>query len=146
MVWPLVIVQATTDVGFVILAASGLSFLGLGAQPPTPEWGVVIFESLTHEPSAWWLAVFPGGAIALVAIGWRAIDHRHAGAGRLRRCRRHAYAATLQARLAGFIHGSDGPTGRQACAIAGVSACSAERGSRITVSGSIWIQRSEPGA
>lgn len=70
MVWPLVIVQATTDVGFVILAASGLSFLGLGAQPPTPEWGVMIFESLTHQPSSWWLAVFPGGAIALVAIGF----------------------------------------------------------------------------
>lgn len=70
MVWPLVIVQATTDVGFVILAASGLSFLGLGAQPPTPEWGVMIFESLTHQPASWWLAVFPGGAIALVAIGF----------------------------------------------------------------------------
>ncbi|UWQ75766.1 ABC transporter permease [Leisingera sp. M658] len=70
MVWPLVIVQATTDVGFVILAASGLSFLGLGAQPPTPEWGAMIFDSLTHQPASWWLAVFPGGAIALVAIGF----------------------------------------------------------------------------
>ena len=45
MVWPLVIVQATTDVGFVILSATGLSFLGLGAQSPTPEWGVMIFDS-----------------------------------------------------------------------------------------------------
>ena len=70
MVWPLVIVQATTDVGFVILAASGLSFLGLGAQSPTPEWGVMIFDSLTHQPAAWWLAVFPGGAIALTAAGF----------------------------------------------------------------------------
>jgi len=70
MVWPLVIVQATTDVGFVILSASGLSFLGLGAQPPTPEWGAMIFDSLTHQPTAWWLAVFPGGAIALVAMGF----------------------------------------------------------------------------
>lgn len=70
MVWPLVIVQATTDVGFVILAASGLSFLGLGAQAPTPEWGAMIFDSLTHQPTAWWLAVFPGGAIALVAMGF----------------------------------------------------------------------------
>lgn len=70
MVWPLVIVQATTDVGFVILAASGLSFLGLGAQAPTPEWGAMIFDSLTHQPASWWLAVFPGGAIALVAIGF----------------------------------------------------------------------------
>ena len=70
MVWPLVIVQATTDVGFVILSASGLSFLGLGAQSPTPEWGVMIFESLTNQPAAWWLAVFPGSAIALTAIGF----------------------------------------------------------------------------
>lgn len=70
MVWPLVIVQATTDVGFVILSASGLSFLGLGAQSPTPEWGVMIFESLTNQPAAWWLVVFPGGAIALTAIGF----------------------------------------------------------------------------
>jgi peptide/nickel transport system permease protein len=70
MVWPLVIVQATTDVGFVILSAAGLSFLGLGAQSPTPEWGVMIFDSLTHQPAAWWLAVFPGGAIALTAIGF----------------------------------------------------------------------------
>ena len=70
MVGPLVIVQATTDVGFVILAASGLSFLRLGAQPPTPEWGAMIFDSLTHQPASWWLAVFPGGAIALVAIGF----------------------------------------------------------------------------
>ena len=70
MVWPLVIVQATTDVGFVILSASGLSFLGLGAQSPTPEWGVMIFDSLTHQPAAWWLAVFPGGAIAVTAIGF----------------------------------------------------------------------------
>lgn len=70
MVWPLVIVQATTDVGFVILAASGLSFLGLGAQSPTPEWGVMIFESLANQPAAWWLAVFPGSAIALTAIGF----------------------------------------------------------------------------
>lgn len=70
MVWPLVIVQATTDVGFVILSASGLSFLGLGAQSPTPEWGVMIFESLANQPAAWWLAVFPGSAIAVTAIGF----------------------------------------------------------------------------
>ena len=70
MVWPLVIVQATTDVGFVILSASGLPFLGPGAQSPTPDWGVMVFAGLTNQPAAWWLAVFPGGAIALTAIGF----------------------------------------------------------------------------
>jgi peptide/nickel transport system permease protein len=70
MVWPLIIVQATSDMGFVLLAASGLSFLGLGAQPPAPEWGAMIFDGLSHQPTAWWMVVFPGGAIALVAVGF----------------------------------------------------------------------------
>lgn len=70
MVWPLVLVQLTSDVGFVMLASSGLSFLGLGAQPPAPEWGAMIFDSLAQQPRAWWLGVFPGAAIALVAVGF----------------------------------------------------------------------------
>lgn len=70
MAWPLVIVQGTSDVGFILLAASGLSFLGLGAQPPAPEWGAMIFDGLSHQPTAWWMVVFPGGAIALVAVGF----------------------------------------------------------------------------
>jgi len=70
MVRPLIIVQATSDMGFVLLAASGLSFLGLGAQPPAPKWGAMIFDGLSHQPTAWWMVVFPGGAIALVAVGF----------------------------------------------------------------------------
>ncbi|MEO5756755.1 MAG: ABC transporter permease [Mesorhizobium sp.] len=70
MVWPLVLVQLTSDVGFVMLASSGLSFLGLGAQTPAPEWGAMIFDSLAQQPRAWWLGVFPGAAIATVAIGF----------------------------------------------------------------------------
>ncbi|MEO1293723.1 MAG: ABC transporter permease, partial [Pseudomonadota bacterium] len=70
LVWPLVLIQASTDVGFVMLASSGLSFLGLGAQPPTPEWGAMIFDGLTHQPRAWWLVLFPGAAIAFVAIAF----------------------------------------------------------------------------
>ena len=70
MAWPLVIVQATSDMGVVLLAASGLSFLGLGAQPPAPEWGAMIFDGLSHQPTAWWMVVFPGGAIAIVAMGF----------------------------------------------------------------------------
>lgn len=70
MAWPLVIVQAASDAGFVLLAASGLSFLGLGAQPLAPAWSAMIFDGLSHQPTAWWMVVFPGGAIALVAVGF----------------------------------------------------------------------------
>jgi len=70
MVWPLVLVQAATDVGFVMLSSAGLSFLGLGAKPPTPEWGAMIFDSLSQQPRAWWLAAFPGGALAFTALAF----------------------------------------------------------------------------
>ena len=70
LIWPTMIVQATTDVGFVMLSTAGLSFLGLGAQPPTPEWGSMIFTSLSFQPTSWWLAVFPGAGLAFVALGF----------------------------------------------------------------------------
>lgn len=70
LIWPTMVVQATTDVGFVMLSTAGLSFLGLGAQPPTPEWGSMIFSSLSFQPTSWWLAVFPGAALAFVALGF----------------------------------------------------------------------------
>lgn len=70
LIWPTMIVQATTDVGFVMLSTAGLSFLGLGAQPPTPEWGSMIFSSLSYQPTSWWLAVFPGAALGVVAFGF----------------------------------------------------------------------------
>ena len=67
---PLMIVQATLDTGFVMLAAAGLSFLGLGAQPPQPEWGSTILASLPYQPQAWWYATFPGLALATTALGF----------------------------------------------------------------------------
>ena len=70
LVWPFMIVQATLDAGFVMLATAGLSFLGLGAQPPTPEWGSMIFASLSFQPASWWLAAFPGAALGLTAMGF----------------------------------------------------------------------------
>lgn len=70
MVWPLMVIQATLDAGFVMLAAAGLSFLGLGAQPPEPEWGSMIFDSLSYQPASWWLAAFPGACLALTALGF----------------------------------------------------------------------------
>ncbi len=70
LVWPTVVVQATTDAGFVMLAIAGLSFLGLGAKPPTPEWGSMILASLSFQPTSWWLAVFPGAALGISAFAF----------------------------------------------------------------------------
>lgn len=63
-----VLVLATLGVGIAILTASGLSFIGLGAQPPQPEWGTMLAEARTYLRSAPWLALFPGGAIMLVVL------------------------------------------------------------------------------
>ena len=61
------VVLATLGVATAILTASGLSFLGLGAQPPTPEWGAMLTNGRTYLRQAWWPAVFPGLAI-LVSV------------------------------------------------------------------------------
>jgi peptide/nickel transport system permease protein len=67
------LVQATLDVGYVMLSTAGLSFLGLGAHPPTPEWGATILASLPYQPDAWWYAAFPGLALALTALGFNLV-------------------------------------------------------------------------
>ncbi|HWE61417.1 MAG TPA: ABC transporter permease, partial [Chloroflexota bacterium] len=54
-----ILVQMSLDVGYAILAASGLSFLGLGVQPPTAEWGTMIADAQNHLQDAWWMAAFP---------------------------------------------------------------------------------------
>lgn len=64
-----IIVLATLGVGLAILIAAGLSFIGLGAQPPTPEWGDMLNEAQNYLQQAWWMAVFPGTAITLTVIG-----------------------------------------------------------------------------
>jgi peptide/nickel transport system permease protein len=69
-VTPILLVQATLDVGYVMLSTAGLSFLGLGAQPPTPEWGSTILAALPYQPGAWWYAAFPGLALAVTALGF----------------------------------------------------------------------------
>jgi peptide/nickel transport system permease protein len=66
----LVIPQASLDVGYVILATSGLSFLGLGAQPPTPEWGSMLTDSRDYLKEAWWYPTFPGLALAITVFGF----------------------------------------------------------------------------
>jgi peptide/nickel transport system permease protein len=54
----------------VVLLGSSLSYLGLGAQPPVPEWGVMIAEGQTFLAGAWWISFFPGIAIVLLALGF----------------------------------------------------------------------------
>src|SRR3989441_603337 len=63
-----VVVLATAGVGIAILIAAGLSYLGLGAQPPTPEWGAMLSQARAYLRNAWWMATFPGLAITLVVI------------------------------------------------------------------------------
>lgn len=68
--WSPVIVKLTLDMGFVILTETGLSFLGLGAQPPTPAWGTMIAEGRIYMPGSWWLSTFPGLAIFVAVVGF----------------------------------------------------------------------------
>ncbi|MCO5178030.1 MAG: ABC transporter permease [Thermomicrobiales bacterium] len=65
-----IIVQATVDVGYAVLATAGLSFIGLGAQPPSPEWGTMIAGARTYFRVAWWYMTFPGLALTLTVIGF----------------------------------------------------------------------------
>lgn len=60
-----VVVQASMDLGSVILTLAGLSFLGLGAQPPTPEWGLIIANGQNYVLTNWWYVTFPGLAILI---------------------------------------------------------------------------------
>jgi len=62
------LVMATLDLGNAILMFSGLSFLGLGVQPPTPEWGAMVSDGVRNM-NCWWMSAFPGLAIFTVAIG-----------------------------------------------------------------------------
>jgi peptide/nickel transport system permease protein len=62
------IVLATVGVAGSILAAAGLSYLGLGAQPPTPEWGAMLSSARNYVRDAWWMATFPGLAIMLMVL------------------------------------------------------------------------------
>ena len=65
-----VAVKTTLDAAFVILLGSGLSFLGLGATPPTPDLGTMVSEGSKYLPGQWWQSVFPGLAILLVSLGF----------------------------------------------------------------------------
>ncbi|MGH2549485.1 MAG: ABC transporter permease, partial [Thermomicrobiales bacterium] len=60
-----ILVKISMDIGFAILSAAGLSFIGIGAQPPTPEWGAMVSLGRGYMPDWWWAATFPGLAIFL---------------------------------------------------------------------------------
>lgn len=65
-----IIVKMSTDFGFAVLTAAALGFIGLGAQPPTPEWGAMINEGRDYFPSDWWVSTFPGMAIFVMVFSW----------------------------------------------------------------------------
>lgn len=65
-----IIVQASISISFAILAAAGLSFLGLGAQPPTPAWGLMLQQAKQYLTQAPWMAIFPGLGIAMTVLGF----------------------------------------------------------------------------
>jgi peptide/nickel transport system permease protein len=67
---PSILTKMTLDLGFVILIASSLSFLGLGVQPPTPDLGSMVADGAKYLPDAWWLTVFPGLAILVAVFGF----------------------------------------------------------------------------
>lgn len=62
------VVYTTMYVGIAILDTSALGFIGLGAQPPTPEWGTLLSEGKDYLSDAWWLATFPGLAITIIVL------------------------------------------------------------------------------
>jgi peptide/nickel transport system permease protein len=65
-----VIVQTTLSIATAILEAAGLSFLGLGAQPPTPEWGAMLSDGRSALQMAPWVVAFPGIAIVITVLGF----------------------------------------------------------------------------
>jgi peptide/nickel transport system permease protein len=66
---PIMMVQVSLTMGYAILNAAGLSFIGLGVRPPTPEWGIMVAEGATFIVSGeWWIALFPGAALMIAVF------------------------------------------------------------------------------
>lgn len=65
-----ILVKASMDIGFAVLTLASLGFIGLGAQPPTPDWGKMIADGRRFLPESWWLTAFPGMAIFLTVFGF----------------------------------------------------------------------------
>ena len=68
-IMPIMMVQISLTMGYAILNAAGLSFIGLGVKPPTPEWGIMVAEGATNIISGeWWIALFPGAALMIAVF------------------------------------------------------------------------------
>lgn len=63
-------VKFSLDMGYAIIVGASLGFLGLGAQPPTPEWGTMVSQGRVYLPNQWWYSTFPGFAIFLAVLGF----------------------------------------------------------------------------
>jgi len=70
---PSLLTKITLDLGFVILVGSSLSFLGLGAQAPTPDLGTMVAKGASLLPTSWWFSLFPGFAILLIVLGFNLV-------------------------------------------------------------------------
>jgi len=68
-----IIIQASMDFGSIILTSAALSFLGLGAQPPTPEWGLMVSTGRTYFLTNWWIVTFPGLAIFIAVLSFNLV-------------------------------------------------------------------------
>jgi peptide/nickel transport system permease protein len=68
-IMPIMVVQMSLTMGYAILNAAGLSFIGLGVRPPTAEWGIMVADGSTFMVSGeWWIAFFPGAALMLAVF------------------------------------------------------------------------------
>ena len=87
---PAVLVRATIGMGFTILTAAILGFLGVGATPPSPDWGLAVSEARQHLPEAWWFPTFPGLAILVLVLGFNLLGDglRDAADPKIRRSKR----------------------------------------------------------
>jgi peptide/nickel transport system permease protein len=68
--FPTILVKASMDIGFAVLTTAALGFIGLGTQPPTPDWGVMIADGRKYLREAWWFSTFPGVAILLTVLAF----------------------------------------------------------------------------
>ncbi len=68
-----ILVQATVDIGTVVLAAGSLAFIGLGAQPPFPDWGLMVAEGRGQILGHWWISTFPGLAIFITVLAFNLV-------------------------------------------------------------------------
>ena len=65
-----IIVQGTLQMGYAVIATASLGFLGVGAQEPLPEWGLMVASGKEFMPNWWWLSTFPGFAIFWLVLGF----------------------------------------------------------------------------